>query len=53
MVFAAMSSDGKVTPPHFFETRLKINTEKYLKILNDVLLLWIRQNYDNTKLMLD
>ena len=26
MVFAAVASDGKVTPPHFIEAGLKINT---------------------------
>ena len=52
MVFAAVASDGKVMPPHFVEAGLKINTSEYLKILNDVLLPWIRRNYDPTKVML-
>ena len=52
MVFAAVASDGKVMPPHFSEAGLKINTAEYLKILKDVLILWIRRNYDPFKVML-
>ena len=52
MIFADVASDGKVMPPHFIEAGLKINTTEYLKILNDVLLPWIRRNYDGTKVML-
>ena len=37
MVFAAVASDGRVMPPHFIEAGLKINTAKYLNILNDAL----------------
>ena len=32
MVFASVTSDGKITPPHFIEAGLKINTEEYTKI---------------------
>ncbi|KAF2352619.1 hypothetical protein FHG87_016621 [Trinorchestia longiramus] len=52
MVFAAVASDGKVMPPHFIEAGLKINTAEYLKILKDVLMPWIRRNYDPFKVML-
>ena len=51
MAFAAVASDGKVMPPHFIETGLKINTAEYLKILKDVLMPWIRRNYDLFKVM--
>ena len=52
MVFAAVASDGKMVPPHFIEAGLKINTAEYLKILKDVLMPWIRRNYDLFKVML-
>lgn len=52
MVFAAVASDGNVMPPHFIEAGLKINTAEYLKILKDVLMPWIRRNYDPFKVML-
>ena len=52
MVFAAVASDGKVMPPHFIEAGLKINAAEYLKILKDVLMPWIRRNYDPFKVML-
>ena len=52
MVLAAVASEGKVMPPHFIEAGLKINTAEYLKILKDVLMLWIRRNYDPFKVML-
>ncbi|KAF2362962.1 Homeobox domain-like [Trinorchestia longiramus] len=52
MVFAAVASYGKVMPPHFIEAGLKINTAEYLKILKDVLMPWIRRNYDPFKVML-
>ena len=49
MVFAAVASDGKVMPPHFIKAGLKINTAEYLKILKDVLMLWIRRSYTPSK----
>ena len=51
-VFAAVASDGRVMPPHFIKAGLKINTAKYLNILDDVLLSWIRRYYDATEVML-
>lgn len=51
MVFGAVASDGKVMPPHFIEAGLKINTVEYLKILEEVLLPWIKKNYDPMKVM--
>ena len=52
MVFAAVASDGKVLPPHFIKSGLKINTAECLKILKDVLMPWIRRNYGPFKVML-
>ena len=52
MFFAAVANDGKVMLPHFIEAGLKINTAEYLKILKDVLMPYIRRNYDPFKVML-
>ena len=52
MVFAAVASDGKMMPPHFIEAGLKINKAEYLEILKDILMPWIRRNYDPFKMML-
>ena len=52
MVFAAVASDGKVMPSHFIKAGIKINTAEYLKIMKDVLMPWIRRNYDPFKVML-
>ena len=52
MIFAAVASDGIVMPPRFIETCLKINAEKFLKILKDVLLPWTRRNFDLNQVML-
>ena len=51
MMFGAIASNGKVMPPHFIEAGLKINTVEYLKILEEVLLPWIKKNYDPMKVM--
>ena len=51
MVFGVVASDGKVMPPHFIDAGLKINTAKYLKILKEFLLPWIKKNYDPIKVM--
>ena len=51
MVFGVVASDGKVMPPHFIDVGLKINTAEYLKILKEVLLPWIKKNYDPMKVM--
>ena len=39
-------------PPHFIEAGLKINIAEYLKILKDILVSWIRRNYDPFKVMI-
>ena len=49
MGFAAVARDGKVMLPHFSETGLKVNTAEIPK---DVLMPWIRRNYDPFKVML-
>ena len=51
-VFAAVASDGKVMPPHFIEAGLKIKAAEYLTILKDVLMPWIRRNYNPFRVML-
>ena len=51
MVFDVVASDGKVMSPHFIDAGLKINTAEYLKILKEVLLPWIKKNYDPMKVM--
>ena len=51
MVFGVVASNGKVMPPHFIDAGLKINTAEYLKILKEVLLPWIKKNYDPMKVM--
>ena len=51
MVFGVVASDGKVMPPYFIDAGLKINTAEYLKILKEVLLPWIKKNYDPMKVM--
>ena len=50
VVFVAVASDGKVMPVHFIEACLRINTEKYLKILKEVLIPWIK-NYNPKKVI--
>ena len=42
MVFEVISSEGDVMPPHIFDVGLKVNTEVYLQVMNDVVLPWIR-----------
>ena len=42
MVFCVISSEGHVMPPHIFEAGLKVNTEIYLSVMEDVVLPWIR-----------
>ena len=51
MVFGAVASDGKDLPPHFIETGLKINTVEYQRILEEVILPWIKKNYDPMKVI--
>ena len=51
MVFGAVASNSEVMPMHFIEAGLKVNTEEYLKILKEVLIPWIKKNYDPKKVM--
>ena len=46
-----VASNGKVLPPLFIETGLKINTVECQRILEEVILPWIKKNYDPMKVM--
>ena len=43
MVFAMVSSEGHIMPPHIFEVGLKVNTKVYLDVLKSVVILWCNQ----------
>lgn len=45
MVFGLISSDGKKMPPVFIPSGVRINTDKYLAIMNDKVKPWILANY--------
>lgn len=47
MVFGVISSEGHVMPPHIFETGLKVNTDIYLSVMEDVVLPWIKETAGN------
>lgn len=47
MVFGLVSSDGKKMPPVFCDKGFKLNTEGYLKILQENVLPWVRANYED------
>ena len=38
MVFAVVSSEGHIMPPHIFEVSLKVNTKVYLDVLKSVVI---------------
>ena len=38
MVFAVVSSEGNIMPPHIFEVGLKVNTKVYLDVLKSVVI---------------
>ena len=40
MVFAVVSSEGHIMPPHIFEVGLKVNTKVYLDVLKSVVIPW-------------
>ena len=44
MVLGVVASDGKKMLPHFFDVGLKVNTEVYLNVLQDVWP-WLHANY--------
>ena len=43
MVFGAVSSEGRIMPPHIFEVGLKVNTKVYLDVLKNVVIPWCNQ----------
>ena len=43
MVFAMVSSEGHIMPPHIFEVDLKVNTKVYLDVLKGVVIPWCNQ----------
>lgn len=47
MVFGVILSKGDAMPPHIFETRIRINTDIYLSVMEDVVLPWIKETTGN------
>ena len=43
MVFAVVSSEGHIMPPHIFEVGLKVNIKVYLDVLKSVVIPWCKQ----------
>jgi hypothetical protein len=43
MVLGVVSNEGDVMPPHIFAKGLKINTDEYLKVMEDVVKPWMDQ----------
>ena len=43
MVFGMVTSNGDVMPPFFFAHGLRLNTEAYIKCLEEVVLPWIKR----------
>jgi hypothetical protein len=43
MVLGVVSNEGNVMPPHIFAKGLKINTDEYLKAMEDVVKTWMDQ----------
>jgi hypothetical protein len=43
MVLGVVSNEGDVMPPHIFAKGLKVNTEEYLKVMEDVVKSWMDQ----------
>ncbi len=43
MVLGVISNKGDVMPPHIFAKGLKINTDEYLKVMEDVVKPWMDQ----------
>ena len=41
MVLGVVSNEGDVMPPHFFPKGLKINTDEYIKVLEEVVKPWM------------
>lgn len=45
MVFGLVSSDGKKMPPVFIPSGIRINTDRYLEILESEVKPWVQANY--------
>jgi hypothetical protein len=43
MVLGIVSNEGDVMPPHFFPKGLKVNTDEYIKVLEEVVKPWMDQ----------
>ena len=43
IVFALVSNEGHIMPPHIFEIGLKVNTKVYLDMLKSVVIPWLNQ----------
>ena len=41
MVLGVVRNEGHVMPPHFFEAGYQINAANYIKVLEEVVKLWI------------
>ena len=52
MVFGTVESDGRVMPPHFIPAGMMLDTDEYLTILKESLILWMMKSYDLNKVML-
>lgn len=53
MIFGRFAGDGELMPSRFIEVSLKIYTTEYLKLLEVVLLPWIRKPFDASRVMQD
>ncbi len=45
MIFGLITSDGKVMPPHIFPSGLRVNTDVYVKLLEEVVFPWLALQY--------
>ena len=43
MILNDISSEGDIMLPHFFDRGLRMNTDFYIQVLNNVVKLWIDQ----------
>ena len=52
MVLGAVAGDGRVMPPHFVPAGLRISTNEYITILEDVLIAWMEHHYSLDQVVL-
>ena len=52
MAFGAAARDGRVMPPHFVPAGLRIGTNEYLAILEEVMIPWMEQHYSLDQVVL-